>query len=90
MQPKGDAPPVNSAPASLRKRLAGLRDKAVAEPWRVMTFIWQTLKAALLPISLRDVPRLLARFLEHLQRGNERCRERQAAAFNRHLKEIFG
>jgi len=55
-----------------------------------MTFIWQTLKAALLPISLRDVPRLLARFLEHLQRGNERCRERQAAAFNRHLKEIFG
>ena len=61
----------------------------VAEPWRVMTFVWQALKAALLPISLRDVPHLMARFLEHLQRSNVRCRERQAAAFARHLKEML-
>lgn len=54
-----------------------------------MAFVWQALKAALIPISLRDVPLLLARFLEHLQRSNVRCRERQAAAFARHLQEIF-
>ena len=54
-----------------------------------MTFVWQALKAALLPISLRDVPHLMARFLEHLQRSNVRCRERQAAAFARHLKEML-
>lgn len=53
-----------------------------------MTFVWQALKAALLPISLRDVPRLMARFLEHLQRGNVRCRERRAAAFVRHLENL--
>jgi len=66
-----------------------LSDKVVAEPWRVMTFVWQALKAALLPIALRDVPRLMARFLEHLQRGNVRCRERRAAAFTRHLQEML-
>lgn len=55
-----------------------------------MTFIWQALKAALLPIFLRDIPRLLEKFLEHLQRGNERCRERRAALFTRHLQEILG
>lgn len=54
-----------------------------------MTFVWQALKAALLPIALRDVPRLMARFLEHLQRGNVRCRERRAAAFTRHLQEML-
>jgi hypothetical protein len=62
----------------------------VTEPWRVMTFVWQTLMAALLPISLRDVPRLLARFLEHLARSATKCRERQVAAFVRHLYEIHG
>jgi len=55
-----------------------------------MTFVWQLLKAALLPISLRDVPRRLAKFLEHLGRGNERCRERRAALFTRHLQENLG
>jgi hypothetical protein len=54
-----------------------------------MTFVWQTLKAAFLPISLRDVPRLLGRFVEHLQRRSDGCRERHAALFNRHLHEVF-
>ena len=55
-----------------------------------MTFVWQAINAALLPISLRDVPVLLGRFLEHLQRGNERCRERRAAVFVCHLQQVLG
>ena len=55
-----------------------------------MTFVWQTLKAALLPISLRDAPHLLDRFLEHLQRGGTVCRQRRAEMFKRNLQEIHG
>jgi hypothetical protein len=62
----------------------------VAEPWRVMTLVWQGIRAALLPISLRDIPRLLQRFLEHLGRRRDGPRERRAAVFHRHLQEAFG
>jgi hypothetical protein len=44
-------------------RARGPWREAVTEPWRVMVFVWQTLMAALLPISLRDVPLGLERFL---------------------------
>jgi heme exporter protein D len=71
-------------------QLGGRRRRRVvataAEPWRVMVFVWQAVTAALIPISLRDVPTLLARFLEHLARDGARCRERRAAAFLRHLQ----
>jgi len=50
-----------------------------------MFFVWRTLCAALLPIALRDVPRALERFLEHLSRRREGCRERRAAVFYRNL-----
>ena len=60
---------------------------AVGEPWRVMVFVWQAINAALLPISLRNVPTLLDSFLAHLGRDGTRCRERRAAAFVRHLQE---
>ena len=55
-----------------------------------MTFVWRTLCAALLPIALRDVPRALARFLEHLARRSDGFRERRAAAFYRNLMGEFG
>ena len=48
---------------------------AAREPWRVMVFVWQAVTAALLPIALRDVPRLLGPFLAHLARDRSRCRE---------------
>jgi hypothetical protein len=54
-----------------------------------MVFVWQTLMAALLPISLRDVPLGLERFLEHLHRSNG-SGERRAAIFERHLQEDSG
>ena len=89
MQPDAAAHAATS-PASLRKRLRGLQDQVVAEPWGVMTFVWQTLKAALLPISLRDAPHLLDRFLEHLQRSGTVCRPRRAEVFLRNIQEMHG
>jgi len=55
-----------------------------------MAFVWRTLCAALLPIALRDVPRALERFLEHLSRRREGFRERRAAIFYRHLQGDAG
>ena len=55
-----------------------------------MTLVWQAIKAALLPIALRDLPSLLERFLEHLHRRSDGPRERRAALFTRHLEEVRG
>ncbi len=62
----------------------------MAEPWRVMTMVWGSLCAALLPIALRDVPTALHRFLEHLARPNETRRLRRAAVFLRKLQAESG
>ncbi len=72
-----------------RKGQRGPWREAVTEPWRVMVFVWQTLMAALLPISLRDVPLGLERFLEHLHRSNG-SQKRSAATFERRLQESSG
>lgn len=52
-----------------------------------MVFVWQAVTAALLPIALRDVPRLLGQFRAHLARDGTCCRERRAARFARRLRE---
>lgn len=67
------------------RRRQGSAANASTEPWRVMVFVWQAINAALLPISLRDVPALLGSFLAHLARDHSRCRERQGAKFLRRL-----
>ena len=55
-----------------------------------MTFVWRGICAALLPIALRDIPSALSRFLEHLARDGQKCRERHAAAFYRKLQGCAG
>jgi len=55
-----------------------------------MTMVWSSLCAALLPIALRNVPAALDRFLEHLSRSNDKCRERRAAVFLRNLQAESG
>jgi len=40
-------------------------------------FVHQALRAALNPIALRDVPRAIAAFLEHLSRQNAHTRPKQ-------------
>lgn len=51
-----------------------------------MTLVWRGICAALLPLALRDMPSALGRFLEHLARDGQKCRERRAAAFYRKLQ----
>lgn len=68
-----------------RKQLEATGGDAVREVWRVSVIIWSALIAALLPVSLRDVPRALPRFLAHLGRSNEKVRERKADAFLRRM-----
>jgi len=55
-----------------------------------MVLTWRALCAALLPISLRDIPRALDRFLQHLCRYAEGIRERRAARFYRNLQAESG
>jgi len=60
--------------ASLLGRLA---HEIVGESWRMTVFVHQALRAALNPIALRDVPRAIAAFLEHLSRQNAHTRPKQ-------------
>jgi hypothetical protein len=58
-----------------------MRPLWAAEPWRVMALIRRAIRAALLPFSLSQIPVLLPRLLQHLQRGNKRSRLTSHAAF---------
>ena len=51
---------------------------------------WMILCAALLPIALKDIPKRLDRFLEHLQRGAKRRRLRSADTFLNLLAKTSG
>jgi len=51
-----------------------------------MTFIWQTICAALLLVELTDTRTALERFLAYLARWSNRKRQRHAAIFLRNLK----
>lgn len=42
-----------------------------------MIFVYQALCAALNPIALRDVPRAVGAYLEHISRRNEQTRPKQ-------------
>jgi hypothetical protein len=49
--------------------------------WRVTVLVYQSLRAALNPVALRDVPRALAAYLEHLSRENPQTRPKQIELF---------
>ena len=51
-----------------------------------MTFVWHSLIAALVPVTLRDVPQALERFLQHLARSGRKARERGADRFRRQIR----
>jgi hypothetical protein len=59
---------------------------AVNEPWRVMTFVWQVICAALFPLELANIKHGLERFLAYLARWSNRKRERRAIVFLRNLQ----
>jgi len=50
-----------------------------------MVLVYEAIHAALLPISLPDLPGVLDAFLEHIGRRNEKTRPKQIELF---LKEV--
>jgi hypothetical protein len=78
--PPATQPPATqpaTSPSKVREILGLLTHEVVDETWRVTVLTYQSLRAALNPIALRDVPRAVAAFLEHLSRGNEQKRPKQ-------------
>ncbi len=75
---------------TVRAALTRSRDRIVAEPWRLMTIVWQSVAAALIPIAVRQLPAALLAFLEHLQRQTRTKRPRRTALFQAHLRGAFG
>jgi len=59
--------------------------RAVNEPWRVMTFMWQVICATLFPVRLANLKVGLERFLAYLARWSNRKRERQAIVFRHNI-----
>ena len=66
------------------------KHRVVAEPWRLMTVLWQSVLAALIPVSASQLPGLLQAFLEHLQRQVPRKRLRSVVKFQQQLAEELG
>ena len=57
--------------------LGRLTHEIVGEMWRTTVLVHQSLRAALNPIALHDVPRAVAAYLEHLSRPNAQTRPKQ-------------
>jgi len=79
-----------AASSPVKQRLRRLQKRIIAEPWRVMTLVWQAMRAALLPVRLRDIPAALERFLANLGRRSAGPRMRRAALFYQHIQEESG
>jgi hypothetical protein len=75
--PPATPPPPATPSSKVHETLSRLTHELVDEMWRVTVLVYQSLRAALNPIALRDVPRAAAAFLEHLSRGNEQTRPKQ-------------
>jgi hypothetical protein len=58
--------------------------------WRVMVLVYQTIRAALLPLSPRDLPRVLNAYLQHLARSNQKSRPKQIELFLQKLRSQPG
>ena len=69
----------------IRDKLRRMTRQVVVEMWRVMVLVYQAIHAALLPISLPELPNVLDVFLEHIGRRNEKKRPKQTELF---LKEV--
>jgi hypothetical protein len=83
--PQASTSTSSSAPSETRKKLRHLSGRVVAEMWRIMDLVHQAIRAALLPVCLRQVPELIGTFLEHVGRRNEKKRPKQTERFIREL-----
>src|SRR5262245_29887265 len=73
MSASASAPP----PDKIREKLRHLIGRIAVEMWRVVDLLEQALRAALLPVRLRDLPVFIDVFLEHIGRRNEKKRPKQ-------------
>jgi hypothetical protein len=89
-QPPESAAQPSTSPSKVRDALRLLQHEIVAEMWRVMVFVHQALCAALNPIALRDVPRAVSAYVEHLSRRNEQTRPKQIERFLLELVPVPG
>jgi hypothetical protein len=55
-----------------------------------MALVFQAIRAALLPFSPRDLPRLLGAYLQHLARPNQKSRPKQIELFLKKLQPVPG
>jgi hypothetical protein len=62
----------------------------VAEMWRVTVLVHRAIRAALFPIALPDLPRVLSAFLEHIARRNEKKRLKQIMLFLQETEQVPG
>jgi hypothetical protein len=53
-----------------------------------MTLVYQAIHAALLPITLHELPHVLDVFLEHIERRNEKTRPKQTELFLKQLQPL--
>ena len=84
---EAQAPAQDAARTDLARAAADIR----AQAWRVTKIVWQAFCAALIPISLRDLPAALQRFSLHLGRSKDNVnRPRQIDAFLAGLAHGFG
>lgn len=76
--------PGSGSPAQVpAPRPLGLR--IAREAWRVTTFVYGALRAALLFVPLHEIPAHLEAFLEHLERSGEKVRPKQIERFLKQL-----
>lgn len=55
-----------------------------------MVLVYQTLRAALLPVSPRDLPYVLGAYLQHLARPNQKSRPKQIELFLQKVRPMPG
>ena len=61
--------------------IADLDRRVRDEAWRVMVFVWLAVRAALIPLDLERIPKMLGPYLEHLSRSKNASRSRQIPRF---------
>ena len=71
----------SSSTSRKQNGLEDLDEKVRNEAWRVMVFVWQAVCASLIPVKLNQIPNVLDRYLDHLERSNKHSRKRQIPNF---------
>ena len=79
--PPASASASSPPPNETREKLRRVSGRIVVEMWRVMVVVYQLIHAALVPMRLRDLPRFIDVFLEHVGRRNEKKRPKQTERF---------